>query len=55
MHVHVYRVEGQAEVDIPTADEEEARRLALAKVKDLAFGVPDANYIAMTFNETEGG
>ena len=53
IHVHVYKVEALAEVNIETEDPVEARFAAFKQTTELNFGKADCRYVAVTFENEE--
>lgn len=54
-HVHVYKVESKAEVELDSANAEEAKSTALRLTKNeiLPFASSDCSYIAIAFEQNK--
>ena len=52
-HIHVYMIQGLAEVNIDACDPVQAKEVALSQINKLSFSKSDCNYIAIAYKEED--
>jgi len=46
-HIHILKIESEAEIDMEADSSEEARDKALEMTSEMEFGQPSCNYLAL--------